>query len=144
MPKHTSMYLRPALEEALRTRGGNRSEIITRDLARLYDLYRHELAEAELKLTPGEASLIVDVLNGTLITQASHAGFLWAEVADGIKLDGLAEKWNVGGEALVKRLQGLRLAQCLALVDAAERYWAAVSDGQEPRVEEYLPVAEQA
>ncbi|MDI6872116.1 MAG: hypothetical protein QME79_12385 [Bacillota bacterium] len=134
----TSIWLRADIEEALAARGGSRSEVVSRDLMRLYDLYRHELAE--VNLTASEAGLIVDVLNGTLITDAGQARLLWAEVEDGIKLDHLDEKWHVDGPALVEKLRGLRLSQALAIVDAAERFWAAVAAGKEPKVEDYLPV----
>ncbi len=136
--KNTSIYLHPDAQDAVETRGGSRSEVINRDLLRLYDLYRYELAE--LTFSEGEAGLIVDVLNGTLTAHASQAAMLWAEVADGIRLDHLDEKWQVDGEQLVATLKALRLAQCLAIVDAAERYWAAVGAGRKPAVEDYLPV----
>ncbi|HHW15086.1 MAG TPA: hypothetical protein GXX28_09160 [Firmicutes bacterium] len=138
MSINTSIRLRPDMLQAIEARGENRSEVIHRDLARLYELYRHELAE--LAFTAGEAGLIVDVLNGTLITDASQARHLWAEVEDGIRLDHLDEKWSVDGPALIEKLRALRLGQCLAVIDAAERFWAAVAAHQDPKVEDYLPV----
>lgn len=105
-----------------RVRGSReRSATIARDLDRLYTLYRYALRA--VPLTAGEACLLCDVLAGTLM-DASSATMLWAEVADGIQLDGLADKWGVDGDALVARLKGLDRLTCLALVDAAERFWA--------------------
>ncbi|WP_374713122.1 hypothetical protein [Symbiobacterium terraclitae] len=126
-----NLTLPPDLFDAVtnRVRGPReRSATIARDLDRLYTLYKLALREAPLAV--GEACLICDVLNGTLM-DASSVAMLWAEVADGIRLDGLDKKWGVDGEALVKRLKGLDRLTCLALVDAAERFWVAAPSSQE-------------
>lgn len=119
-------------------RGDNRSEVIRRDLERLYTLYKHALREVEL--TAGEACLICDVLNGVLM-DATSASMLWAEVEDGIRMDDLDQKWGVDGPALVEKLRSLDRLTCLALVDAAERFWAA-SPQEDPRqaVKRFFPV----
>ncbi len=119
--KRKSIYMQPEVEAAILQRGDNRSFTINRDLDRLYDLYRRAIQETSLPLA--EASLLVDCLNGSLM-DARGAGMLWANVQDGIKFDGLDEKWQVDGKALVEKLRGLTQVQCLALVDAAERFWA--------------------
>lgn len=103
-------------------RGKNRSQTIARDLERLYSLYRRCLSQ--IKLTANEACLICDVLNGTIM-DANSASMLWAEVEDGCNLDGLDEKWEIDGPALVEKLKSYNETQCLALVDAAERFWAS-------------------
>lgn len=100
---------------------GNRSGTIARDLGRLYDLYRQALRE--VPLTTAEACLICDVMNGTMPEPYSTA-CLWAEVEDGIRLNKMDEKWGVDGPALVERLRALTPLQALALIDAAERFWA--------------------
>jgi len=119
-----NLTLPPDLFQAVtsRVRGPReRSATIARDLGRLYDLYK--LALREIQLTASEACLICDVLNGTWMDVGS-ADTLWAEVADGIRLNGLDQKWGVDGEALIAKLKGLDRLTCLALVDAAERFWA--------------------
>lgn len=116
----------PAILEQLTLRG-SRSTVINRDLERLYTLYDRALREVEL--TTGEACLVVDVLNGSLM-DANTARLLWASVEDGIRLDGLAEKWGVDGKALVEKLKGLNDIQALALVDAGERFWQAPNEGE--------------
>jgi hypothetical protein len=121
-PKTASIWLRPELEKELISRGSNRSQIIRRDLERLYTLYR--LALREMKLTLPECWFIADMLNGSLM-DAYTAGLLWAEAEDAIALDGLDKKWQVDGKALVKKLKALSHVQALALVDAAERFWQA-------------------
>ena len=101
-------------------RGQARSTIISRDLNRLYTLYRRALRQIDLAVD--EACLIVDALNGSLTT-ADDASLLWARVEDAIHYDKLDEKWNVDGRALVDKLRGLNEIQALAVADAAERFW---------------------
>ncbi len=121
-PKTASIWLRPELEKELISRGSNRSQIIRRDLERLYTFYR--LALREMKLTLPECWFIADMLNGSLM-DANSAGLLWAEAEDAIALDGLDKKWKIDGKALVEKLKNLSEIQALALVDAAERFWQA-------------------
>lgn len=118
-----SAVIAEALREYLTIReefGAEGSEAIRRDLRRLRTLYKYALRKVEL--TVGEACLLVDVLNGTMF-DANTAAVLWAEVEDGIYLDGLDKKWGVEGKAFVEKLRGLDLLTCLALIDAAERFW---------------------
>lgn len=106
--------------------------VARRDLERYYELLVRLLARIEL--SDGEAFLIVDVLNATS-SDVRSAGMLWAEIDDGIALEGLADKWGVDGPALVAKVRGWNLAECLAVVDAAERFWVGVerSDKLETR-----------
>lgn len=124
MAKTVGLYLRPETENEILQRGENRSHIINRDLERLYTLYKRTLRETPLALS--EACLIVDALNGSLM-DANAAPMLWVSVEDAIKLDGLAAKWEVDGPTLVEKLRGLTAFQCMALVDASERFWS-ISD----------------
>lgn len=91
-----------------------------RDLERYYEALRRGLNS--VSLTEEEALAIVDACNGTLWSPHS-VPFLWAEVADAIRLGGLATKWQLDGPTLVSKLQSLHYCQCLAIVDAAERWW---------------------
>lgn len=120
-PRNISIWLRAELDTELQKRGDNRTQIITRDLDRLYTSYRRALKEVRLSLA--EASLIVDALNGVMM-DANSAVLLWAEIADAVQLDGLDKKWTVDGTALVDKLRGLSNIQALAIIDAAERFWA--------------------
>src|SRR5690606_36071183 len=98
-------------------RGKARSTVITRDLERLYTLYRRALRRVDLSLD--EACLITDALNGSLMT-ADTAHLLWASVEDAMKYEGLAEKWNVDGKALVEKLRcSMNEIQTMAVIDVA-------------------------
>ena len=101
-------------------RGEARSTIITRDLERLYTLYRRALRHVDLSVD--EACLITDALNGSLMT-ADTAHLLWASVEDAIKYEGLQKKWGVDGKALVEKIRGLTEFECMAVIDAAEKFW---------------------
>ena len=89
-------------------RGKARSTVITRDLDRLYTLYRRVLRRTNLSLD--EACLITDALNGSLMT-ADTAHLLWASIEDAIKYERLDEKWNVNGKALVQKHLLFRLRE---------------------------------
>lgn len=99
---------------------GPRSTIVNRDLGRLYDLYDRALRR--LDLTVEEACLIADALNGTIHDSRTALMFSFG-VEDAIDLDGLDEKWGVDGKALMDKLSTLDEIGCMAVVDAAERYW---------------------
>ncbi|MEW8957836.1 MAG: hypothetical protein AB2448_01800 [Moorella sp. (in: firmicutes)] len=129
MPQHNkiAIYIPDHLLAEISTRGDNRSGIISRDLERLYTLYRRALAQVTLSVE--EACLIVDALNGAKF-EADTARLLWAEIEDACNLDHLDEKWQVDGQALVQKLRELNEIQALALVDAAERFWEASDVGE--------------
>ncbi len=114
-----TIHLRSGLDEQIRSRG-NRSTVISRDLERLYILYRRALTS--VKLTTEEACLIVDVLNGSMM-DANTARMLWANIADAVSMNGLGKKWSVDGPALVEKLRSLSDIQAMAVIDAAERFW---------------------
>jgi hypothetical protein len=111
---------------------GERNEVARRDLARYYATLQRELST--LHLSEREASLIVDALNGCAVDETT-APLLWANVDDAIMRDGLDEKWGLTvrrpdglpdaekAGLLVMRLRELRPGQCMALLDAVERFW---------------------
>ena len=112
--------LAPAL--AARLAGDSPAAVVRRDLGRYYDALA--LGLASVALSPGEAGLIVDALNGTRIELVT-AQMLGEEIEDALNLDGLAAKWDVDGPKLVATILGWSLVQRLAVVDAVERFWAA-------------------
>lgn len=119
------------IQDDLAARSSNeqrRALTAKRDLERYYAMIKQTLAK--WSLSEGEASLIVDVLNGT-ITEPHSAALLWAEIDDAITNDGVAERWSVDGEELVYNLRRASAFEALALIDAAERYWQSVARGEE-------------
>lgn len=128
--QHVQFRAGDALADQLAARGVQAAlsagNVARRDLQRYY----HALAETlkTIALSEAEASLVVDACHGTTFGPWS-ASLLSAIVDNAIRLEGLADKWQVDGPALVERLRGLSYCQSLALVDAVERYWQA-PDGE--------------
>lgn len=119
-----AVHVRKSILDDVISRGAS-SVSLNRDLERLYALYARAIRETPLELN--EALLIVNALNGTIM-EANTAPFLFAKIEDEINFNGLAEKWEINGPALVEALKGLTQLQALALVDAAERFWNIPED----------------
>ncbi|BER92704.1 hypothetical protein [Atrimonas thermophila] len=84
----------------------------------------------KLNLTLPETKLILDALNGLLITDPAQIKYLWAEIEDTIKLDDLDKKWGVNGEELVSKLRNASLPALYAIWDVAQRFWAKSGKGE--------------
>jgi hypothetical protein len=110
-------------------RGKKRSRIIYRDLGRLYGLYAEALRQNPL--TTDEACLLVDVLSGSTF-DASSAHTLWTKVQDEIALGDLGSKWKVDSTRFVAYLKELTSLECMALIDAAERFWVVALQEKKP------------
>lgn len=103
-----------------------------RDLGRYYDMLQRSLPT----FSEGEASLIVDVFNGSII-QSYSASHLWLEISQALA-EGYAEKWGVDGPALVEKLRRMTPFECLAVEDATELYWNVVFDNKTISIKEAL------
>lgn len=66
-------------------------------------------------LTPEEENAVLDATLSWFITPET-AQYLWAEVEDAIRLEGLDRKWGVDGPALVEKLKRLCPAEAWVLV----------------------------
>lgn len=115
----------------------NRSGVINRDLERYYETLKYGRQSLRDRLSTGEVSAILDNLNGCWLAEPVSIRLIYANVADGLD-DGLAEKWNIDGPALVRKLKNLSFAELCALADAAERWWNRVANGEQPSSEEAL------
>lgn len=111
---------------------GNRSAVISRHLDRYFSLLARARRELRELLGDGETMLIVDVLNGVGFWDTFGIYMVAHEVADGISLDRLDQKWKVDGKALVDKLSNLTDAQHLALVDSVTMWWDRVAKGEQP------------
>lgn len=124
MPAERIQFRVGPLADALAERGGSEnataSQIVARDVQRYYDLLA--LALAQVTLAAGAASLIVDALNGS-VRDEHLAQMLDYAIADSLE-DGLAEKWQIDGPALVATIRAWSLLQRMAVVDAVERFWS--------------------
>lgn len=88
----------------------------------------------------GEWCLIFDSLKGIWAQDhaALYVGALTHGISDSIALDRIDHKWAVDGAALVDMIEQCSFCARVAIVDAAERFWAAPdqpdAEGWRPRV----------
>lgn len=126
-----SISLPAAMVAELDARDDERSGIISRIIGRYVQALAETRRGLRLALSASEVGMIMDVLNGTASFEAWSPSYLPQEISDSLA-DGTAEKWGVDGPALVSRLAAMTYVEKLALVDAAERFWHAVSSDQNP------------
>jgi hypothetical protein len=114
------------------TGGVGKSEVVSTGLER-YDAIlqagRRELAQM---LIDAETAAILDACNGTLFADPHSIRLVWANVEDSIP-DGIEAKWGIDAPGLSGKLRSLAYAESVALVDAIERWWRRVGEGEELR-----------
>lgn len=135
-PSRIAIYVSPPLaqlldshlpEAAAEDDGAPRSRSAL--LAAVADRYQALVREAMPALPLEQWLLIFDALNGVWMQEPASLAVngLPLEVADAVRLNRLHDKWGVGDReaaALVDRLYSAPFAERLAIVDAAERFWA--------------------
>lgn len=132
MAKRYSIYASAALDRALaaRVHGDpdaetgfrSRSSMISAIADRYAEICRREMPVLAL----GEWLAVFGALNGCwmLDNAAMAAQGIALEVADADRLNGLGITWGIDGQALAARLGGMSFAAKVAVLDAAERWWA--------------------
>lgn len=93
-------------------------------LNQVADDFRVMVADLVPEFSAGEWLLIIDALNGTAIEDAKTLRLAWASVADAGE-GGLADKWGVDLDPLVKRMRALTAGQLVALREIVNRYWVS-------------------
>lgn len=135
--KKLSISLYPRAEAFARARGDtvagdNLSGAVNKSLER----YEAVLEDARRRLldilTDNEMALVLDVLNGTMFSDTISIRMVWVEIKDGITMEGLDQKWQIDGPALVEKIQKLTYSENCALIDASERWWNFVAAGTQP------------
>ncbi len=110
--------VRTALEA--RTEHGLKEGLVARrDLERYYQVLADELST--VNLSEPEASLIVDVCNGTLFESFSYQ-LLWANISDAGQEYG--DKWGVDMRKLTRKIRAFTPGQNMAVVDSISRFWS--------------------
>ena len=124
-----SMRLGDLETSVLRRKPDGRSlgGVLRRDLARYYRVLGDSLRR--VKLSPEEAHCVVMALWGHDLDSASYR-FLWAEVEQRIR-EGQKEFVPDGCDTdlLLAGLRALPHGALMAILDAADQYWAKVGDG---------------
>lgn len=98
-------------------------------------LYRLTLHALKGQFSRGELLLMIDVNNGLWLLPGMAGQHLSAQVADGIALDRLDEKWGIDDDALNTKISSLSTfeAACLELWIGA--FWRQEEHGN---IEEYV------
>ncbi|MFW6125511.1 MAG: hypothetical protein ACOC58_00235 [Chloroflexota bacterium] len=99
----SSIHITFRLPQALAQRLGLASGA---DVLSALENYAAFLDRNAAEFSEAEEMLLRDVLNSTIL-DVHTAHLLWANVEDGIRLECLAEKWQVDGTSLVSRLRDL-------------------------------------
>ncbi len=106
-------------------------------------LYQRALFEIKtIGFTRDELFLVIDVVNGLMLTPGIAGQHLALEVNDGIDLDGLDKKWKVGKDVLMGKLIGMPIFSIACLEIWAKSFWEGKRGGQEDHaktdLEEYV------
>jgi hypothetical protein len=96
--------------------------------------YGRLTTEATPELTLGEWSFLCDMLNGTFI-EDNTGDYLWADIAESGKLDGLDEKWDVDAEAFSTKVRDMPHASRCTLLDVVFRFWKGRDEHSEGMAE---------
>lgn len=87
-------------------------------------LMRRTIAyELKGRFTPGELQLMLEVMNGTILTPELAGQQISKGRADGMELEGLDEKYQVDKETMLEKLRELTAFQLAALEIWARGYW---------------------
>lgn len=137
MPAHTLEQVKARQARPGEDQSVDRSSVIAKSLDRYFYAIAAARRGLRSRFSKSELGLILDVANGTLFASPCAIGFIEHEVAAAL-VDGGAEKWQVDGPALHKKLAALTYCEKLALVDAVERWLNRAARGEQPALEELL------
>lgn len=97
----------------------SRTAVLERDLERYYNLLQQTKQALQSAFSQAEWQLVFDACQ----TGEGNARLLWAKVENGIRRDGLAQKWQIDNpEELINRLLALSDLELDAIQDAAWLY----------------------
>jgi len=125
MGRRINLYIGPRLAQLLEERAG-RGRSTSGVVNAVADRYLETVRRYTPRLAVNEWLAIFDALNGVWAgdNAAMAVQSLPYGVSDFLTLEGAAEKWEVDGPELVEKLEALDWCQRLAVIDAAERFWA--------------------
>ena len=109
-----SLRIDKAMQDWLAENWETKAEGAEAVLHAFYATHRASLVELTGKLTRGELSIILDVLNGTYLFPQMLGCHVVANVADGIVLNGYNKKWGVDRD-FTARLDAMPRAHLVAL-----------------------------
>jgi len=86
-------------------------------------LYRRGLADLRGQFSGPELSLLLDAFNGLYLTPGLLGQHVVASATDGIRLEGLAEKWGVNADQFLIRLDSLSFFEKACLEIWLRAFW---------------------
>jgi hypothetical protein len=89
------------------------------------------------KFTKGELMLMVDVMNGTMLTAGMAGRQLAGNVADGIALDHLDRKWDIDAAVLTQKFESMSIIDLAYLEIWIKAFWD-VAHKKEIYLEDYI------
>lgn len=136
--KKTSVTIYEHVLKEVESRGPERSSVINRDLDRYYESLKAARIQLRQVLSDGEIGLLLDNLNGTLMSETYGVRLIYANVEDAITYENIDTKWSVDGAVLVEKLRRMDFIQLCAIADAAERWWNRIAKGEQLEPKEAL------
>lgn len=94
-------------------------------------LYRRGLADLKGQFDGPELSLLLDAFNGLYLTPGLLGQHLVASATDGIRLEGLAEKWGVNSDRFLIRLDSLSFFERACLEIWLRAFWESGAEDHE-------------
>lgn len=93
------------------------------------------------RLSREELYLIIDVMNGTMLSPQIAGQHIPLNVEDGIALDHLDQKWEVDGPALVEKLKAMSTPELFFLEIWVQGFWQRLGTEDEIKMEDYVGAA---
>lgn len=128
MSKRKSIYIGDALQRLLEAHVGDESGFRSTSgiINAVADRYSEVVRRSMPRFTVNEWCLIWDALNGVWMQEPASLAVSGVplNVSDSIQLNRYDKKWEVDGDALMRKISDLPFCGLLAIVDAAERFWA--------------------
>jgi hypothetical protein len=93
-------------------------------------LYRRTMHALRGRFSRGELMLMLDVFNATALTPGIAGQQIDANVADGIAMDRLDEKWEIDGNALNLKIRGLTFFESACLEIWSNGFWYGKRHGE--------------
>ena len=78
--------------------------------------------------SPSELSLMIDCMNGTILTPSLAGQIIGLNVSDAIELDSLDEKWGVPKGGIIEKLDALSIPETMHLEIWCQGFWEQQPD----------------
>lgn len=101
-------------------------------------LYRNALMDIIGTFEKNELLLMLDNMNGLMLTPAIAGQHIVHNVLDGIALDGLDKKWEIDADTLKEKLVTLSDMQLIALELWCRAFWEVAYHSENSNIEDYV------